>query len=243
MPPQAVVDLPLEAHLPDDYVPEEAQKLELYRRLARARTAGDVAAFRQEVTDRFGPMPQPVLRLAEVAELRLAAEARGRRVDVPRGGPARRPLRRGPVARDRDAAAHAGGSLPGVRHADVTFASNQVRIRLPRDPLKGWQPDAGGRRPAVDGGIVSESESKRVLQLEIPIESDEELTALEGALIAARAAELSQIRRRGARHAFGYGSDSARETMTDEVDYAERRHAILDRVLAAVKEASASNSD
>jgi hypothetical protein len=31
------------------------------------------------------------------------------------------------------------GSLPGVRHADVTFASNQVRIRLPKDPLKGWQ--------------------------------------------------------------------------------------------------------
>jgi hypothetical protein len=30
------------------------------------------------------------------------------------------------------------GSLPGVRHADVTFASNQVRIRLPKDPLKGW---------------------------------------------------------------------------------------------------------
>ena len=35
--PQAVVDLPVEAHLPDSYVPEEAQKLELYRRLARAR--------------------------------------------------------------------------------------------------------------------------------------------------------------------------------------------------------------
>ena len=38
--PQAVVDLPVEAHLPDDYVPEEAQKLELYRRLARARDGG-----------------------------------------------------------------------------------------------------------------------------------------------------------------------------------------------------------
>ncbi|HSL97936.1 MAG TPA: transcription-repair coupling factor, partial [Candidatus Deferrimicrobiaceae bacterium] len=74
---QAVVDLPLEAHLPDEYVPDEAQKLELYRRLARARSAGDVAAFRQEVIDRFGPLPPPVARLAEVAELRLAAEAAG----------------------------------------------------------------------------------------------------------------------------------------------------------------------
>src|SRR5205823_8705608 len=75
--PQAVVDLPVEAHLPDDYVAEESQKLELYRRLARARSAGDLAAFRQELTDRFGPMPQPVVRLVEVAELRLTAEAIG----------------------------------------------------------------------------------------------------------------------------------------------------------------------
>ena len=55
--PQAVVDLPVDAHLPDDYVPDVAQKLELYRRLARARSIGDLAAFRQEVTDRYGPMP------------------------------------------------------------------------------------------------------------------------------------------------------------------------------------------
>ena len=76
--PQAVVDLPLEAHLPDDYVPDEAQKLELYRRLARARTAGDLAAFRQEVIDRFGPMPRRSLRLARGR--RAAAGRRGRRV-------------------------------------------------------------------------------------------------------------------------------------------------------------------
>ena len=32
----------------------------------------------------------------------------------------------------------AGPSLPGLRPADVTFASNQVRLRLPASPLKGW---------------------------------------------------------------------------------------------------------
>ena len=31
-----------------------------------------------------------------------------------------------------------GAALPGVRPADVTFASNQVRIRLPRDRCAGW---------------------------------------------------------------------------------------------------------
>jgi hypothetical protein len=79
---------------------------------------------------------------------------------------------------------------------------------------------------------------RHVLRLEISIKSAEELAALEGALIAARATELSQIRRRGLRHELGYGSDSARETMTDEVDQAERRHAMLDRLLTALKEAS-----
>ncbi len=136
--PQAVVDLPLEANLPNEYVPDEAQKLELYRRLARARTAGDLAAFRQEVTDRFGPMPPPVLRLVEVAELRLAAEASGissiSREDglmVFRFGAS---LTRATAMR-----LLGDGGLPGVRPSDVTFASNQVRIRVPVLPSKAWQ--------------------------------------------------------------------------------------------------------
>jgi len=137
--PQAVLDLPLEANLPDDYVPDEAQKLELYRRLARARTTGDVAAFRQELVDRFGPLPEPVLRLVEVAELRLTAEAAGvssiSREDgllVVRFGAG---LSRATAMRLLGTAA----PLPGVRPGDLTFASNQVRIRMPRDPAKGWQ--------------------------------------------------------------------------------------------------------
>ncbi len=137
-PPQAVVDLPVEAHLPDDFVPDEAQKLELYRRLARARTPGDIAAFRQEVLDRFGPLPQPVLRLVEVAELRLAAEQAGvssiSREEgqlVVRFGAA--------LSRAQAMQLLGGGALPSVRPGEMTFASNQVRIRLPRDPLKGWQ--------------------------------------------------------------------------------------------------------
>jgi transcription-repair coupling factor (superfamily II helicase) len=141
--PQTVVDLPVDAHLPDDYVPDEAQKLELYRRLARARSAGDVAAFRQEVTDRYGPMPSPVLRLVEVAELRLAAETAGVAslareegwLVVRFGAGISRATAMQLLA---PGAAGGAGVLPGVRPGDMTFASNQVRIRLPRDPLKGW---------------------------------------------------------------------------------------------------------
>ncbi len=135
--PGATVDLPVDAHLPDTYVPDEAQKLELYRRLARARSAGDLAAFRQEVVDRFGPLPAPVLRLLEVAELRLAAESAGiasvsreEGLLVVRFGAG---LSRGEAMR-----LLAGAPLPGIRPGDVTFAAAQVRIRAPRDPGRAW---------------------------------------------------------------------------------------------------------
>ncbi len=136
--PQAVVDLPVDAHLPDGYVPDVAQKLELYRRLARARSAGDLAAFRQEVTDRFGPMPASVARLVEVAELRLAAETAG--VSSISREEGRLVVRFG-AGLTRAAAMHilGDGGLPGVRPADVTFASNQVRIRVPTGPGRAWQ--------------------------------------------------------------------------------------------------------
>ncbi len=136
--PQAVIDLPMDAHLPTDYVPEEAQKLELYRRLARGRSAGDIAAFRQELTDRFGPLPDPVLRLIEVAELRLAAEAAGvasiSREEgwlVVRFGAG--------LTRSMAMRLLGDGGLPGVKPNDVVFASNQVRVRAPSASGKGWQ--------------------------------------------------------------------------------------------------------
>jgi hypothetical protein len=78
----------------------------------------------------------------------------------------------------------------------------------------------------------------RVLRLEVAIESDDELAALNGALLAARASELSQVRRRTDRLSFGYGTDSARETMSDEVDKAQLRWTMLDRLLTALKAAS-----
>ena len=78
---------------------------------------------------------------------------------------------------------------------------------------------------------------RRRVRIEIDIESDAELDALEGALLAARARARAQIKRRRARPAIGSGSDYARETMTDEVDHHERRWAVLDRLIAAVKEA------
>lgn len=78
----------------------------------------------------------------------------------------------------------------------------------------------------------------RTLHLEVQIESGEDLAALEGALLAARAFELGEIKRRAGRHSFGYGSDSARETMSDEVVQLRRRWEVLHRLLISLAAAS-----
>jgi hypothetical protein len=75
------------------------------------------------------------------------------------------------------------------------------------------------------------------LHLEIPIDTDDELRALRGALLAARATELSEVQRRAQRHNLGYGSDSQRESMTDEVADRRRRWEMLDRLVTALESA------
>jgi hypothetical protein len=75
------------------------------------------------------------------------------------------------------------------------------------------------------------------LRIEIPIESQEDVRALRSALLAARASELAEIRRRSGRLSYGYGTDSAREGMTAEVEARERRHRMLDRLIEALPNA------
>jgi transcription-repair coupling factor (superfamily II helicase) len=67
------VDLPAEAYIPRNYVPDMRLKIDLYRRLARVATAAELADFRGELLDRFGPPPVPVESLLTVASLRIAA--------------------------------------------------------------------------------------------------------------------------------------------------------------------------
>jgi hypothetical protein len=76
---------------------------------------------------------------------------------------------------------------------------------------------------------------RRSLRIEIDIDEDADVEALEGALLAARAAELAELRRRGDRLSFGYGSESARESMSAEVLERRRRWTMLDRLIEALR--------
>jgi transcription-repair coupling factor (superfamily II helicase) len=67
------IDLPWSIVLPRSYVPGQKQKIEVYRRLARIRRLERLEDFRQELRDRFGPIPEEVEWILRLAELRLLA--------------------------------------------------------------------------------------------------------------------------------------------------------------------------
>jgi transcription-repair coupling factor (superfamily II helicase) len=69
-PAEIKLDLPVDAHLPADYVTREDLRLEAYRRLATVTTQDEVEDIRSEWLDRFGPVPPPAAALLEVARLR-----------------------------------------------------------------------------------------------------------------------------------------------------------------------------
>jgi transcription-repair coupling factor (superfamily II helicase) len=71
--PEVRIELPVDAHLPTDYIESERLRLEMYKRLAEVRGEADVKAVEAELHDRYGTPAPEVLNLIEVARLRLLA--------------------------------------------------------------------------------------------------------------------------------------------------------------------------
>jgi transcription-repair coupling factor (superfamily II helicase) len=74
------VDLPVPAFLPEEYVGDATERLALYRKMTYARELDDVEAIREELRDRFGPLPPPAfntLRVLKIRVLLLKAYLRG----------------------------------------------------------------------------------------------------------------------------------------------------------------------
>ncbi len=67
------IDLPIQAYFPDDYVSDIRCKIDLYRRLSRIGDGEQLAAFAEELADRFGPLPPPAQQMLLLQELRIAA--------------------------------------------------------------------------------------------------------------------------------------------------------------------------
>ena len=128
------MDLPVDAYVPGDYVPYEAAKIELHRRVAGAREVADLILLREELEDRFGPVPEPLDNLIRLQDARIKlGRAGARTVDFRAGRMAVAPI-------DLDSA---GARALRERIPEVVYESGRstVRVRVPED--------AAERFPAV----------------------------------------------------------------------------------------------
>jgi transcription-repair coupling factor (superfamily II helicase) len=75
--PEVRVELPVNAHIPHDYIPGERLRLEAYTSIAAIDSQEDVESVRDELVDRYGELPLPVVTLLDVARLRFAARRAG----------------------------------------------------------------------------------------------------------------------------------------------------------------------
>ena len=79
--PQITVDAPI--MIPEDYVPDLAVRMALYRRLNDARGKAEIEGLAAEMIDRFGPLPAPTANLVKLIEIKhQAIEANIAKIDV-----------------------------------------------------------------------------------------------------------------------------------------------------------------
>jgi transcription-repair coupling factor (superfamily II helicase) len=120
------MDLPVDAYVPGEYVPYEAAKIEIHRRVAGAREIAQLIMLREELADRFGPIPEPLENLIRLQDARIKlGRAGAASVDFTGGRMAVTPIEldsRGAKAlRER------------VPEAMYESGRETVRVRLPED--------------------------------------------------------------------------------------------------------------
>ena len=74
---ECAADLTVNANIPLEYVPDGGQRMDVYRRIAAIRTQEDASDLIDELLDRYGEVPKPVLALIDVALLRAMAAREG----------------------------------------------------------------------------------------------------------------------------------------------------------------------
>jgi transcription-repair coupling factor (superfamily II helicase) len=75
--PTAVLDLGFATYVPKNYVPIDRHRMDVYRKIAVARGDGDLEQIKSELADVYGPVPDEVVLLLNLAELRIRASAFG----------------------------------------------------------------------------------------------------------------------------------------------------------------------
>ena len=125
------VELPINAHLAESYVPGERLRLDLYRRLADVAKPADVQSIREELLDRFGELPEEANALLAVAQLRALAKSHGIREVVATG----KFLRLTPLTLPESRQLRLARLYPGSLYKGPT---RTALITLPKNPA--WNP-------------------------------------------------------------------------------------------------------
>jgi transcription-repair coupling factor (superfamily II helicase) len=123
------VDLPVDAFVPGDYVPYEAAKIEIHRRVAGAKEIADLIVLREELEDRFGPVPEPLDNLIKLQDARIKLGRAGVRTVDFAGGK----LAVSPVELDSSQVSVLRERVP---EAIYESGRSTVRVRVPEEPAE-----------------------------------------------------------------------------------------------------------
>lgn len=128
------VDLPVRAFVPPEWVGQEGLRLDLYRRVAAARTHEELRLVHTETIDRFGRLPIEVETLFAIASLKIACEEAG----IEEVARFRDEVRIKPVQLDELVGAHVAVRVPGATYHEATGTLNLPVERIPGADLPAW---------------------------------------------------------------------------------------------------------
>ncbi|MFM8621067.1 MAG: transcription-repair coupling factor [Candidatus Nanopelagicaceae bacterium] len=138
------IEIPVDAHLPEDYVDSERLRLDIYRRLADVKESAEVKPIEEELIDRFGPLPEPVLLLIQVATLRASARKLGIRELIQQG----KNLKISPIKLPESKQLKLQRLYPGSMYKGAT---NVALVAL---PAQEWSP-LGERAQLRDTSVIA----------------------------------------------------------------------------------------
>jgi transcription-repair coupling factor (superfamily II helicase) len=120
------LDVNVDAYVPADYVPYEQAKVDVHRRVAAAREVADLALLRDELEDRFGPVPEPLDNLISLQQARIKLGRAGARTVSFRG----EALAATPLELSDEQSRALRERVPEARYEP---GRSQVTVRVPRE--------------------------------------------------------------------------------------------------------------
>jgi transcription-repair coupling factor (superfamily II helicase) len=123
------LDVSVDAYVPADYIPYEQAKVDVHRRIAGSREVADLALLREELQDRFGDLPEPLLNLIALQQARIKLGQAGVTAVTFRGDR----LAVTPVELDSVRAKQLRAEIPEALYES---GKSQLSVRVPSDPVK-----------------------------------------------------------------------------------------------------------